>query len=105
MKEGVPMGGSGTKKVGERIEDAMREIGVLLLAFAPLDVALNRHERGALSFLLLFLGFGTALFTGALILERWRSNESLSNSRYLLIFLSLGAILMIAALVIGRGAQ
>lgn len=91
------------KKVGERIEDAMRGIGVLLFAFAPRDVALNRHEREALNFLLLFLGLGTLLFTGALMLERKRSRDPGANTRFLLIFLSVGVILMITALVIGRG--
>ncbi len=89
------------KTIGERIEDAMREVGVLLIAFAPLDVALNHHQAGDLNFLLLFLGLGAALFTGALLLEGRRGKDPLSNSRTLLIFLALGAILMIAALLMG----
>ncbi len=62
------------KTVRERIEDAMREVGVLLIAFAPLDVALSEGKGPRLGFLLLFLGLGTLLFVGALVLERRRRN-------------------------------
>jgi hypothetical protein len=86
---------SETKKVAERVEDAIREIGVLLIAFAPLDVALNRHVGGDFTYLLLFLGLGEFLFVGALILERIRGQEGLSTG--LLIFLIFGVSSMIMA--------
>lgn len=89
------------KKVGERIEDAMREVGVLLIAFAPLDVALNRHAGGDLSYLLLFLGLGMSLFVGSLILERRRGQDRFSLG--LLIFLVLGVSLMVVAFKKGLG--
>ena len=46
------------KSAGERVEDAMREIGTLLIAFAPLDAALNERREHVAVFLLLFLGVG-----------------------------------------------
>ena len=58
------------KSAGERIEDAMREIGTLLIAFAPLDAALTERREHVAVFLLLFLGLGALLFIGALVLER-----------------------------------
>ena len=61
------------KSAGERVEDAMREIGTLLIAFAPLDAALNERREHVAVFLLLFLGVGALLFIGALVLERRRS--------------------------------
>jgi len=63
------------KTVRERIEDAFRKIGTLLIAFAPLDAALS--DRGAeknLPYLLFFLGFGGSLFMLSLILEGRRSH-------------------------------
>ena len=61
------------KSAGERIGDAMREIGTLLIAFAPLDAALTERREHVAVFLLLFLGLGALLFIGALVLERRRS--------------------------------
>jgi hypothetical protein len=61
------------KSAGERVEDAMREIGTLLIAFAPLDAALSERREHVAVFLLLFLGLGALLFIGALVLERRRS--------------------------------
>jgi hypothetical protein len=61
------------KSAGERIEDGMREIGTLLIAFAPLDAALTECREHVAVFLLLFLGLGALLFIGALVLERRRS--------------------------------
>ena len=52
-----------------RIEEGMREVGILLIAFAPLDAVLA--ERPAVGVLLFFLLLGIALFTTALVLE-WR---------------------------------
>lgn len=53
-----------------RVEDAIREIGTLLVAFAPLDVALTEGRRWGT--LLLFLLLGASLFIGSLWLERRR---------------------------------
>ena len=62
------------KSAGERIEDAMREVGTLLIAFAPLDAALSERKEHIVGFLLLFLGLGALLFVGVLVLERRRSH-------------------------------
>ena len=59
----------------ERIEDAMREVGTLLIAFAPLDAALSEGPMPAATFLLLFLGLGLTLFAGALLIERMRTRD------------------------------
>jgi len=66
---------SQVKSVAERIEDGMREVGTLLIAFAPLDAALSegRANGGVLLFLLLLLALGALLFVGALLLERRRT--------------------------------
>lgn len=53
-----------------RIQDTMREVATLLIAFAPLDVALQ-GSNGSRRVLLFFLGLGGVLYGGALILE-WR---------------------------------
>jgi hypothetical protein len=89
------------KTVWERVEDGQREVGVLLIAFAPLDIALNRHSPGNFNYLLLFLGLGVFLFIGALIQERRRCGEKASTG--LLIFLILGVSLMVAAFKRGLG--
>ena len=47
----------------------MREIGTLLIAFAPLDAALAERP-GKTGLLLLFMLFGVLLFMGSLLLER-----------------------------------
>jgi len=52
----------------------MREVGTLLIAFAPLDAALSERREHIAGFLLLFLGLGALLFVGALVLERRRSH-------------------------------
>lgn len=63
--------GRGTKSIRERVEDAMREIGTLLIAFTPLDVSLTETpHRGTL---LIFLVLGLSFLTGALLLERSRT--------------------------------
>lgn len=61
---------SETKSARERVEDAFREIGTLLMTFAPLDAALNR-DTNALS-LLIFFAVGVIVFLVALRLERSR---------------------------------
>lgn len=63
---------SKTKFVRERIEEALREIGVLLLAFTPLDAAVNSAQGHGSGVLLYFFGLGLCLFGGALLLERRR---------------------------------
>lgn len=78
------------KTTEERIEEATREIGVLLIAFAPLDVALS--ERHELPFLFLFLGLGILMFTLSLWSERRRAGDPPSNR--LLILGVLGLSLM-----------
>lgn len=59
------------KPVQERIGDAMREVGTLLITFAPLDAALS-ESRNVIRGLLYFLGIGLVLFAGSLWLERRR---------------------------------
>jgi hypothetical protein len=50
----------------------MREIGVLLIAFAPLEAGLSPEPLSdSVTFLLVFLGGGFGLFSLALLLE-WR---------------------------------
>ncbi len=62
------------KNVAERVEDAMREVGTLVIAFAPLDAAFAEGaERAGL--LLLFAIYGVLLFVGSLWLERRRSRD------------------------------
>lgn len=53
--------------VRERIQDGMREVGILLLAFAPLDAVLA--DRKQIPLLLLFLLLGLGLFIAAIVLE------------------------------------
>ena len=55
----------------ERLLDAMREVGVLLIAFAPLDAVLVESPRRR-NGLLIFLALGLFLFLVAIIVE-WRS--------------------------------
>ena len=63
---------TGGKTVRERIEDGMREVGTLLITFAPLDYALTHREPGTALPLLSMLLLGVLLFTGSLLLERRR---------------------------------
>lgn len=58
----------------ERIEDALREIGTLLMTFAPLDAAINPAESGIR--LLIFFVVGVIVFVLALRLERRRLDET-----------------------------
>ena len=62
------------KTVQERVEDAMREVGTLLITFAPLDAALAQDSGVARAFLF-FLVMGVALFAGSLWLERRRTHD------------------------------
>jgi hypothetical protein len=56
----------------ERIEEAIREIGVLLVALAPLDAGFGQSFLAAVPGLLLFLVMGMTLFVIAIRLERRR---------------------------------
>ena len=58
------------KSVRERIADAMREAGTLLITFGPLDAAIAHEDPWATLLLLLFLTLGLCLFTGGIFLER-----------------------------------
>ena len=66
------MGEASIKSVAERIEEAMREIGVLLMAFTPLDAAFTPGARMGGRWLL-FLSIGILLFVTALLMERRRN--------------------------------
>ena len=58
----------------ERIEDALRESGTLLMAFGPLDAALSR-DGSSTGFLIFFL-IGLIVFLLALRLERSRCRDA-----------------------------
>lgn len=59
----------------DRILEAAREIAVLLLAFAPLDVALSPSPiRSTAGPLLFFIGLGLFLFAATLVFE-WRAGN------------------------------
>ena len=62
------------KTVQERVEDAMREVGTLLITFAPLDAALAEGSGIAGKFLS-FVIVGVALLAGSLWLERRRAHD------------------------------
>ena len=57
----------------ERIEEAMREVGVLLMAFAPLDGLLQPRELIPWPRLSFFLSLGIFLFALAIVFERRHS--------------------------------
>ena len=60
------------RPVLERIEEAMREIGVLMLAFAPLDAAFAVESRDVVAVALTLTCVGIVLFALALLMERRR---------------------------------
>jgi hypothetical protein len=60
----------------ERLEEAAREIGVLLMAFAPLDVALTDRPSTRWTPLLLFFVTGVLFLGGALASERRRQRAA-----------------------------
>lgn len=63
-------------RLGASIQEALREIGVLLIAFGPLEATINKSSlRDAWGFLALSLGGGLVLFVGALVLE-WRRSDA-----------------------------
>lgn len=53
-------------------EEILREIGVLLLAFAPLDAALGSDRPERWSIVLLFITLGISLIAGSLLSEQRR---------------------------------
>jgi hypothetical protein len=57
-----------------RIEEAVREIGVLLVALAPLDSVFSQDALAAMPILLLFVTVGVTLFLVAIWMERTRGN-------------------------------
>jgi hypothetical protein len=63
---------SSPKAIAERIEDAIREVGTLLVALAPLDMAFGADRTNALSYGLIFEAVGVSLFVLALFIERRR---------------------------------
>ena len=60
------------KLVISRIEDALREIAVLFMALAPLDVVLASDRPHAIRGGLIFVGIGVGLFVLVLNSERKR---------------------------------
>ena len=62
--------------LADRIIEGMREIGVLFLAFAPLDAALSPGaRRDSTRAFLLFVVLGAFLFGGALLFEWKRDHD------------------------------
>ena len=59
----------------ERVEEAVREIAVLFIALAPLDVALGADASGAVTVGLIFVGIGVILFAWTLLNERRRRDK------------------------------
>jgi hypothetical protein len=55
--------------VAKHIADALREIGILLIAFAPLDITLSSSQLNPGRYLLIFLPAGILLFVGGVALE------------------------------------
>jgi cyanate permease len=62
--------------VRERFEDILREVGTLLVAFAPLDVALTAEKTKSWSSMLLFLSLGLLFLTIALVAEQRRHHDA-----------------------------
>ncbi len=60
------------RTVSERIEEAMREIGVLFIVFSPLDAAFSTEPQTRGSWLP-FLLIGLVLFVAAVLRERSRT--------------------------------
>jgi hypothetical protein len=58
----------------ERIEEALREIAILFVALAPLDVFLGDHPVNAIRNGLIFVAGGLILFVMALHIEKRRLN-------------------------------
>jgi hypothetical protein len=60
----------------ERVEEALREIAVLFIALAPLDVFLSEDPAHAAANGFAFMMLGCSLFVVALYVERRRLNVS-----------------------------
>jgi hypothetical protein len=60
--------------VRERIEEGVREIGMLTVALAPLDAAFAANPRDRIPATLLLLAYGIVFFVAAVILEERRTN-------------------------------
>jgi hypothetical protein len=55
----------------ERVLEAMREVGILLIAFAPLDFAVSGAPIGrSWPYLLVFLVVGLSLLSSSILIER-----------------------------------
>jgi hypothetical protein len=67
---------SNRPSVRERFEDVLREVGTLLIAFAPLDVALGAEKTKSWSSMLLFLSLGLLFLTIALVAEQQRNHDA-----------------------------
>jgi hypothetical protein len=63
------------ERLGSRVLEALREIGILLMAFGPLEAAISSAKAWNISVGLLFFGGGLRLFVMALILE-WRRTDA-----------------------------
>jgi hypothetical protein len=63
-------------KTRKRMEDFAREVGTLLVAFAPLDAALGTDQPGKWRLMLLFAGTGLLCVAGALIAEHRRERDA-----------------------------
>ena len=61
----------GSALVRIRLEEAAREVGVLLIAFAPLDMAFT-DRRSSFGTAALFFAIGALCFTVALVSEKRR---------------------------------
>ena len=61
--------------IRRRLEELCREVGALLIAFAPLDAALASDQPNRWGWLLLFLSLGAFLTVYAMIEEIRRSRE------------------------------
>jgi len=72
MPAQLPRDAKRQRRLFGRLIEGMREVGILLTAFAPLDVAVNlAGGKNPAGVLLFFAGLGLLLFAGALALE-WR---------------------------------
>ena len=56
----------------ERIEEGLREVGVLLIAFSPFDAVLEQRDEAPLRAMMGFLTVGLALFIVAVVHESRR---------------------------------
>ena len=60
----------------KRIEDFGREVGTLLVAFAPLDAALGSDRPGQWRVMLLFVAAGLSFVGGSLITAHRRERDA-----------------------------